>query len=358
MNPKLKTVLLLLLLPLIAFILYFSGILIINSVADYRPVAEKTAVSTEMPSVRESKTTFSILSWNIGYGGLGREADFFYDGGSMVIPPKDHYERYFSGILETLSSLDSIDFILLQEVDTFSTRSYQDNQYEAIGRQLDSHAGFFVRNYDVAFVPMPVFNPMGRVVSGLCIFSSCPVAQTEMLVFPGSFPWPKRLFMPDRCFLASRIPLPEGKGLVVINTHNSAFDDGRLRNAQLQMLKDYMEECLERGDHVVAGGDWNLNPPGYDNGQFASGEPAFSISVPAGKEDFISSGRFAFQPAFPTNRDVSGPYVPGQTPATIIDFFVCSPGIRIVGVKTLYNHFDYSDHHPVYMRFELTGNGH
>ena len=66
--------------------------------------------------------------------------------------------------------------------------------------------------------------------------------------------------MLDRCFLLSRLALPDGKELVLINTHNEAFDDGSQRNQQMAVLKELMLKEYEKGNYVITGGDWNLNP--------------------------------------------------------------------------------------------------
>ena len=71
--------------------------------------------------------------------------------------------------------------------------------------------------------------------------------------------------MLDRCFVVSRFNLSNGKDLVLMNTHNSAYDaGGKLRDAEMPIIRDLMIEEYEKGNYVVAGGDWNQNPPGYD----------------------------------------------------------------------------------------------
>ena len=346
--------LLILSLAAFAILLYFIGILIINSLKDFRP--KDISIRFEADSIQSlplSDSIFSILSWNIAYGCLGKDADFFYDGGKMVSPSKNEYRQYFEGISDALGSFDSLNLILLQEIDTFSARSYYTNQYRLISEILNAHNGFYIKNYDVSFVPVPLLKPMGRVVSGLAIFSEFIPTSYEQIVFPGNFPWPTSLFMPDRCFLSIRIPLASGKDLIIINTHNSAFDNGELRAGQLALLKKYMAKLYNDGNYVVAGGDWNINPPLYQNTVFVSGDLSTKIPFDLYSQKLDPSWAAVFDPHYPTNRDVSAPYMPGNTPTTIIDFFVCSPNIKVLEVRTLYNGFLYSDHQPVYFRFEL-----
>jgi endonuclease/exonuclease/phosphatase family metal-dependent hydrolase len=272
----------------------------------------------------------------------------------MTRPGKKDFTCYWQGILSKLASLDTVDFLMLQEVDTASYRSYGENQYEAIAEALEDHGSLFAKNYDVAFVPLPVFRPMAGVTSGLALFSRYFCTSASMIVFPGNYAWPMGLFMPDRCFIKAVFRLPGGKDLVLINTHNSAFDDGSLRKQQLETLYSVMMKAYSQGHYVIAGGDWNMNPAGFDESLFKSHDAGFSIAGMDGLSGPDNSWTVAYDPYYPTNRDISGPYSEGGNPATIIDFFICSPNVEVLSTRTLYDHFEYSDHHPVYLRFSLS----
>ena len=133
MRKLLKIITRLLLAIIVIFLLYILGILLINTVYDYQPVGGNYELEAfrNYPPVQAGRT-YSAVTWNIGYGGLGRESDFFYDGGSMSSPDKETFKRYCRGIDNSLASFDSIDLILLQEVDISSRRSYDLNQSEIV----------------------------------------------------------------------------------------------------------------------------------------------------------------------------------------------------------------------------------
>ncbi len=348
-----KALKLILLLILIA-VVYLAIVLLANSIYDYRPETGPL----ELPSSLDSMDTgerevFSIISWNIGYAGLGKDADFFYDGGRMVKPGREEFQGYLDGIVRRMQDFDSVDFILLQEVDTSAARSRYTNQFRLISKELSSRQGFFVTNYDVVYVPMPWLNPMAGVSSGLACFSSLAAGEASQVVFPFNYSWPMGLFMPDRLFVSLGFSIPGEKKLRIINTHNSAFDDGSLRKRQLELLYDHMSEAYGRGELVIAGGDWNMHPAGYLGRDFKSNDQAYThtgVEKVSGPDE---SWHIAFDPDFPTNREVSTAYTPGVTPTAILDFFVCSPNVEVLEVKTLHDGFQYSDHQPVYMRFRL-----
>ena len=98
----------------------------------------------------------SILTWNVGYAGLGEESDFFMDGGKQVrAPSKAVVEKNMDGIVSTVKNLNA-DFTFLQEIEADpSTRSYGIEEAERMRTEtgLDTaHA----RNYKCAFVPYPI----------------------------------------------------------------------------------------------------------------------------------------------------------------------------------------------------------
>ncbi|MGE5457940.1 MAG: endonuclease/exonuclease/phosphatase family protein, partial [Methanococcaceae archaeon] len=215
----------------------------------------------------------SLLTWNIGYAGLDKEMDFFFDGGTKVITPIENCRRNIAGIEKFLKNNDTIDFILLQEVDRKSRRSNKINEYDSISKMLTDYKGYFVRNYDVFFVPTPPLTPMGSVLGGIATYSKyIPVSSTRYSL-PGDFGFPMQLFYMDRCFITARYRIENGKELVLINTHNEAFDEsGEIRMSQMEKLKEFTLNEYKVGNYVIVGGDWNQYPPDF--------KPAFKENMP------------------------------------------------------------------------------
>jgi len=120
------------------FMLYVLVLLVHGWLVDWQPEDETVITPTQLAKqtlVEDSLLTF--ISWNVGYGGLGAESDFFYDdegmwhsGSSMVRTPRPLVEKNISGALEFLKNTQA-DFFLLQEVDMASDRSHQIRQYDA-----------------------------------------------------------------------------------------------------------------------------------------------------------------------------------------------------------------------------------
>jgi endonuclease/exonuclease/phosphatase family metal-dependent hydrolase len=339
---------------LVILAMMFVLFLTVMTAADYQPdETEALAIEGEAPDITEGKREFSIVTWNIGYFGLGEGMDFFYDGGQGVRPSRTEYEIYEKEGTAYFRDLDSIDLILLQEVDRNSKRSYRNDQYRKISETLPDHASVFAANYVVPFVPVPLTRPMGKVKSGITLFSKYMPSDCRRGALPGQYSWPKRLFMLDRCFILARFPVRDGKELVIINTHNEAFDGGDIREQQMKHLRAVMFGENDKGNYVVAGGDWNMNPAEYEAGEFGSGDVAMVIEPRLDPRFFRRNWHWAFDPRLPTNRDVIAAYQRGETPTTIIDFFVTSPNIEVLEVRTMDLEFKWSDHNPVMIRFRL-----
>ncbi len=339
---------------LLLFGLAIGSLLLYGTLTDFQPEEKLSLESvnkTKNTIVNDS--TFTFMIWNIGYCGLGAEMDFFYDGGNNVNTPEKYVNLYRTHTVNSLNYYTDIDFHLLQEVDLNSNRSNFVNQLDAITENaLTNHNHTTALNYKVNWIPYPFYEPMGKVEGGLVSLSKYISAENTRYQFPGNFGWPKRLYMLDRCFLLQRYDLSNGKDLVVINTHNSAYDDGTLKSKQMDYLKNVLLAEYGKGNYVVVGGDWNQTPPGYDNTTFQRGED-YIDQIPI-NSDFMPEGwEWAYDGTVPTNRKTSKPFDHKTTFQTVIDFYLVSPNIQVEEVKGVNLDFQSSDHQPVLMKISL-----
>ncbi len=347
MKKILKALMYLILLVVAGFVFLIGY----GTISDYQPQPEEVVYTSSNPDILSDTLEMSLMIWNIGYCGLSSDMDFFYDGGKQVFPPKEKVRENLNGVESFIDRNKNIDFWLFQEVDQSSRRSYYLNEYKAIADKLPSYISTFGKNYDVFFVPTPITKPMGAVLSGLATYSHFVPQNAVRYSFPGNYAWPKGLFMLDRCFLVNRYNLTNGKELLVINTHNSAYDDGTLRKNQLAYLEKFLRKEYEKGNYVIVGGDWNQCPPDF--------MPKFEknlmdnvdrMDIP---KDYMSDWTWAYQSEIPTNRRVNAPYNPKTTLTTVIDYFLLSPNLELKELKGINLNFQYSDHNPVFMKVVL-----
>lgn len=335
---------------ILSLILLFIVFLIYSTLVDYKP-APIEQIGDEKGKVIDVRDTLNVFNWNIGYSGLGDDMSFFYDGGTKTRTSKERTITNLYGIINELKSYGSIDFYTLQEVDISSKRSYKINQYDSIHSVLNDYYASFGQNYKVNFVPVPLSKPLGKVNSGLATFSKYEPFVISRYAFEGNYSWPKSLFMLDRCFMVQRFYTSDGKELLIINTHNSAYDDGSLRKRQMQMMHDFLQEEYAKGNYIVVGGDWNQMPPKKGDSREYKDEHLTRIRIDANL--LPENWSWTFCEKISTNRMINEAYNPETTKLTTIDFFLSSPNIKVVYHKNIDLQFKHSDHQPVLFSFSF-----
>ena len=349
MKKLLKVLLVLLLVIVVAF----GGLLGFLTVTEFKPAPVEVL---QIKSASDAASVLSgedirIVSWNIGYAGLGKHQDFFMDGGTKSKPgDPDAVYSYLRGIAASLDEV-SPDLVLLQEVDTDSSRTYGVDETVPLAKDFSVHA----LNYSCPFVPIPL-PPMGKVHSGLFTTSNCRIDSAERISLPCPFSWPLSTANLKRCLLVSHIPLDGSEHeLVLVNLHLEAYDDGEGKIAQTRQLMDYLQAEYEKGNYVIAGGDFNQIFPGglevWPNTHPELWSPGIleEASLPEGFS-------YVFDLETPTCRLLNQPYDPSDTVNTqyyVIDGFIVSPNVTVSSVETLDLGFENSDHNPVLIQVSL-----
>ena len=334
----------------------FVGIL---TIFEYRP---KDAEGVTIQNNGEIRVNFgediTIMTFNIGYAGLGKDEDFVMDGGTKGRPDsKDVVQMYLDGIKSIIEDHPS-DIYLLQEVDLNSRRSYRINQFDAIGEQIGGgYNQQFAYNFKALFVPFPLSltDYIGYVESGIATYSRFHTSEAMRYQFPGSFSWPLRVANLKRAMMVSTYPI-EGstKVLQVVNLHMSAYDgDGSLRAQEMAFLKAFMEEQNRLGNYVIIGGDFNQTFPEAEGVYVVPDE--YYVAYPI-EESWLPIGyQYQIDVTTPSCRLLNQPYQPSdpKTQYYIIDGFIVSPNVEIVNVQGKDLKFENSDHNPVSAVFKL-----
>ncbi len=331
---------------LIAALLIFAlGFL---TLVEYRP-KEIERINQDNSRALDKKE-ITLLSYNVGYGALGKEQNFFMDGGEKVMPEsKEIVENYLSGILEEIKKHPA-DFFLLQEIDLNAKRSYGINQREFFEKGLGLESNF-ATNFKAFYVPYP-FPPIGRVDSGLVNLSAYRPQMAYRKSLPVPFTWPVRTVNLKRCLLVEEYEL-EGsdKKFVLINLHLEAFDDGEGKILQSKELLRVAQAYYDQGHYVLVGGDWNQTFPGGDI------YPQLSEDLwSAGKlieEDLPQGWRYASDPRVPSCRSNHQAYQGEGHQVYLIDGYLLSPNLEEISVKTIDTGFENSDHNPVELKLKL-----
>ena len=134
----------------LAIVILAGALLAWLSIAEYKPAdvedAQTSFISGSAPISADKDIT--VLTWNIGYSGLGAGSDFFMDGGENVkSADKDTVNKYLTGISKTIKD-SGADVCMLQEVDENSSRSYNINEKNILAEGLNNA---YALNYSCPF---------------------------------------------------------------------------------------------------------------------------------------------------------------------------------------------------------------
>ena len=316
------------------------------TIREYRPDAVQAVEPGNGTDTMKIGDSFTVLTYNTGYAGLSKDEDFFMDGGSKVQPESqalvEHNMKGISSILEKQNA----DVYFLQEVDRDSKRSFHIEEQKYYENALEL-PGMFACNFKCDFVPYPL-PPIGKVTSGLVTMTDLNVTDASRIALPESFTWPVKTCNLKRCMLETRIPL-EGsdKELVMINFHLEAYDSGEGKIAQSKMLAEKLEAEYEKGNYVIAGGDFNQTFEGMEKYPIHNQDDWVPGVVST--EDIPEGFSFAVSNNVPTCRLLNGPYSGNydDSQVYVLDGFIVSDNIQVQKVENIDTQFEYTDHQPV-----------
>ena len=328
----------------------------------------------ERINVEPGQKTYTIMTYNIGFGAYTSDYSFFMDGGKYSwARSKDGLNQNLVDMSSAIRSYDP-DFLLLQEVDEDGTRTYHVNEVNYMCALLDYFQHVYAQNFDSPFLFWPLWQPHGANKSGLLTLSSAYISSALRRSLPVSNSVTKIVDL-DRCYSITRIPLgdptplpldpaekttdPDTKELVLINVHLSAYSTGSVREKQLEMLYGDLQKEYDKGNYVICGGDFNHNLRGGDDDKAPTWAQPFPMeTLPDGFHfGFLKDENGKSDPEVNIEhnscRDANEPYNPDTTFTVLADGFLVSDNIEVTYYESVDTQYTYSDHDPVLMEFRL-----
>ena len=353
MSKVLKNILKVLGIFLLAIVLLVGGFFGYLTVTEFNPKKEeKVNVSEEKDYSKELKKgdSVTVMTWN-----LGDNADFFMDGGKSVqTADKNRVNENLKGFKTAIKEVTP-DILMCQEVDVNSDRSHKNDEVKYLQENFSGYSNTFATNYKVPYVPYPI-PPIGKVEGGILTMSKYEIKSATRVQLPCPFSWPYRLGNLKRCLCINRIPIADSeKELVVVNLHLEAYDSGEGKKEQTKMLKNYLQAEYDKGNYVIAGGDFNQIFSNVDNSKF----PTYEGKWQAGKLDvneFSSDWGFLMDETKASCRSLDQPLKNADKSKFqyyIIDGFIVSKNIGVSSVKTHDLGFKNTDHNPVVLKARL-----
>lgn len=329
----------------VAAVLFGAYVAVVFAGNRMRDDVQIEKIGTGAPERALAGDAITLLTWNLGYGGLGAESDFSADGGRHFLPPsRKVVDKNIAGITAELRA-SAHDIIILQETARPSLLTRGADIVDAVGEALNGRDNAFSADFAARFLPRLLSPRHG-------LFSSVNAAGVEretvlLPLEPGYI-----LGVTRRLYHMHVIRAPGASGgWTIINVHLSAFDDGaNVRLAQLRSVLAYAQREYDRGRHVIIGGDWNLEfaRPGRPT---TTDEKFLFWIHPFPYEELGNDWRVAVDPSIPSVRTNERPYVKGENFTTVIDGFVISPNVKAITVSTHDLDFQYADHQPVSATF-------
>ena len=355
------------LLFLAALVVCVGGLLAYLTATEYKPAdVEPLKIMGAADDTYSLGDQLTIMTWNIGYGALGDNADFFMDGGEMVkSADEDRVMENMEGIMSNIEAVNP-DIFFVQEADRDSARSYNINEVKMLRDRFKGYESTYGINYKTPFVPYPV-PPLGKIDAGIMTFTGSHAETAARVQLPIPFKWPVRTVNLKRCVTETHVPLydPAGsrdegqkrcdKELVLFNLHLEAYDSGAGKIAQTKMLMELMKEERDAGNYVIVGGDFNQSFSAEDRAAY----PAQPDKWQPGQLDVAQFGegwQFLTDATVPSCRSLDQPYE-GADKETfqfyLIDGFIVSDNVQVEELKTLDLDFANSDHNPVVLKFKI-----
>ena len=304
----------------------------------------------------DTAASYSILSYNIGFGAYEDDYGFFMDGGTESWAwSEERLTENLNHIADFLKG--QADFCLVQEVDIDSTRSYHVDEREPLCDARGGDSYVFAQNYDSPFLMYPLTQPHGASRSGLLTFSPVTITSANRVELPVENSVMKLLDL-DRCYSVSRIPTNDSKELILYNLHLSAYtSDGTIATEQLKLLLSDMQSEYEKGNWCVAGGDFNKDLLGDSAAYFGEADQEYSWAQPIPEGTFDNYDISLVAPLdeaapVPSCRNADSAYHEGQYVLTV-DGFLVSKNVTVENAAVVDTGFQWSDHNPVMMTFTL-----
>lgn len=326
------------------------------------------AIKHKFSQSKELKTgaTYTASTYNVGFGAYNQDFSFFMDTGKMKDGTKTQGKygkaesnaavlQNTNGAIKTMEKVKA-DFMLFQEIDTNSSRSYHVNQVQKMSQQFSNYEEIFANNFHSPYLLYPLNDPHGAVQSGLLSLSKYSVDQAVRRKYPVTTNFITKFTDLDRCFTVMSIPVNNGHKLILINSHMSAYDKGgKMRVKQLKLLNSVMESEYKKGNYVIVGGDFNHTFGRKMLTHFKSQQEIPDWVSVLSSKDLAPDIRMVHaknENTVPTCRGTDMPYQKGKTYTTVIDGFLVSKNVQATS-KNINTEFAYADHNPVKLSFKL-----
>ena len=297
----------------------------------------------------EAKTDIILTTWNIGFG-----YDFSVNG--ISVADKEHYATNIEKIQNLIRKINP-DILLAQEVDMYSSRSYEDNQPLLLSEALNAKMAAFIHIWSKNYVLYPsMFNPWrqyGKVNSGQAVVSKFPILEQTRY----DLAQPKSMGIKNIQYMTRAVQKVKldvnGKELYILNLHLDSSDIEN-RMEQAEKIIEIFRELDKSGAAVIIAGDFNCAPsyasklggfPIYMQSEFVGdetfntfyNEPGLTSAIT--KDEYLANEKSFL--TYPSGRELMQ-----------IDHVFYNGKIKMISAEVIKGE-NGSDHNPILFTFEF-----
>lgn len=240
-----------------------------------------------------------VMTWNIKFAG-GR-FDFFFDGhGNRVVMTKDEVMHHLKGLARKIVQVQP-DVLMLQEVDVNSHRTADVDMVQWLLDNTHLNYGVYASQWKARYIPRHGLRHIDDGNAVLCRWPLLDPVRIALAPIREAGPL-YRYFYLKRNLLSTRVLLPRGNNLDVVNTHTEAFWPEAKRR-HIAGFEAELHRLHRQGRALIGGGDLNVIPPGsHINGGFPD-SPATGLAAKADhfgdQGDWLKGLYASFNPAVP-----------------------------------------------------------
>lgn len=287
----------------------------------------------------------AVLTWNLGYGGLGADSDFIADGGKSFFPPSPQaVSRNIAGIVQTVKSIDADVYVFPESAKPSPLNFWRDLQ-GALRGTMPHTARVFSADILTRWAPWPL-----RFEHGMAMYSRKFVGMLNVEPLTREPDKIAGVISRDYSVRIIRVQVEGKSDWVILGVHLAAFDKGAdVRRKQLAEVMRYAKVLHEQGSPVIVAGDFNMVLA--QTCFRTTTEPKYIEWIHNFPMDALPAGwRIGADPRTPTVRTNERPYRAGENYTTVVDGFIVSPDVDIESVTTRDLGFAFSDHQPVLLK--------
>ena len=243
-----------------AVFLFFSCRLPVTTFDDIEDAIYYVA-STPLPAP-EQVDSLKVMTWNIRYGAA--RIPWFEDScGDRVHMTESEVLSHLDSIVAYINS-DTIDILLLQEVDVSSKRSAYIDQVQYLLEYTHFNYAVYGSMWKSDIIPS---GGLGKVDVGVAILSRWPLSEAERIQLPlrEDQKFYEKYFYLRRCMVKAKLDIPGWDDLYALDIHAASFSTDDTKQKHIIKYKNVLDDLTNLDFHFVTGGDLNAIPPEADS---------------------------------------------------------------------------------------------